>query len=114
MAVMTTVLTKFADNGDSRTSTTSTHTAIKPRIVIEKRRVPAGKQTTLATSVKVVHATVNAEGIVLTEKVAFEASCQYPILGQAADVSAALAIFRDIVASDEFANQVNTQEFLKD
>lgn len=113
MAAMTTVLTKFAENGDSRTSTTAAHTALIPRIVIEKRRVPTGKQTTLETSVKVVHATTNAEGVTLVEKVMFEAVSRYPLLGQTADVNAALVIFRDIVASDEFANQVSTQEFLK-
>ena len=45
MAAMTTVLTDFSQSGNSRTRTTSGHTAVKPKLVIEKRRVPEGNQT---------------------------------------------------------------------
>lgn len=112
MAGMTTVLTEFSNNGNSRTSTYTGHTAIEPRLVIEKRRVPEGNQTVIEYSVKVVSSTEDADGAVLTEKVTFEAIVRYPKLGLAADVTAALAIFRDVIAGDEFANSVNTQEYL--
>lgn len=112
MAAMTTVLTEFSQNGNSRTCTTSTHTALKPRLVIEKRRVPEGNQTMVEYVAKVIHATEDADGLVLTQKVAFEASVRYPLAGQSADITAALAIFRDIVAGDEFGNSVDTQEWL--
>jgi hypothetical protein len=44
MAAMTTVLTEFSNNGNSRTSTLSGHSATSPKLLIEKRRVPEGNQ----------------------------------------------------------------------
>lgn len=112
MAAMTTALTEFSQNGNSRTSTLTGHTAASPRLVIEKRRVPEGNHTMIETNFKVVYTTTDADSIILQSKIAFEASVRYPILGQSTDVSAALAVFRDIVAGDEFANTVSTQEWL--
>lgn len=112
MAAMTTVLTEFANNGNSRTSTTSGHTAVKPKLVIEKRRVPDGNQSMAEYSVKVVHATTDADGLVMSSKVSFEAVVRYPLLGNAAEITSALAVFRDIIQGDEFANSVNTQGWL--
>lgn len=112
MAGMTTVLVEFSNNGNSKTSTTSTHTAAKPRLVIEKRKVPEGRTTVSESSVKVVHATVDAEGLPIQDRVAFEAVVRIPVAGASADVTAALAIFRDIVAGDEFGTMVTTQKWL--
>jgi len=112
MAAMTTVLTEFANNGNSRTSTLSGHTAVSPRLVIEKRRVPEGNQTMIEYSFKVVYATEDDDGEILSNKVSFETVVRYPVLGQSADVAAALAIIVDIIAGDEFANSVSTQEWL--
>ena len=112
MAGMTTVLTEFSTSGNSRTTTLTGHTAVKPKLVIEKRRVPEGNQTMADYSFKVLLATEDADGVILSSKVAFEASVKHPIQGTAADVTAALAFFRDIVAGDEFANSVTTQEWL--
>lgn len=112
MAGMSTALTEFSNNGNSRTSTTTGHTAIRPKLVIEKRVVAEGKKTLAESSVKVVHATVDAEGLPVRDKVAFEALIKTPIAGSATDVTNALAIFRDIVASDEFGAMVTTQNWL--
>jgi len=112
MAAMTTALTEFSDNGDSRTYTTSGHTVSKPKLVIQKRRVPQGNQTVQETSVSVLHATEDANSLILPQKVSFSAVFRSPIDGQSSDVTAALAIFRDIIAGDEFANAVSTQEYL--
>lgn len=112
MAAMTTVLTEFSQNGNSRTSTVTGHTAIKPRLVIEKRRVPEGNQTVAEYSCKVVYATEDGDGAVLSNKVSFEAVVRYPLLGSSTDVTAALAIFADVISGDEFANSVATQEWL--
>lgn len=43
MAAMTTALTEFSTNGDSRTYTTSGHTVSNPKLVTQKRRVPDRK-----------------------------------------------------------------------
>lgn len=112
MAAMTTVLTEFANNGNSRTSTLSGHTAAKPRLVIEKRRVPEGNQTVPEYSFKVIYTTTDADGITISSKIAFEFLVRYPTLAQSADIDAALVIFRDIIAGDEVANSITTQEWL--
>lgn len=112
MAAMTTALTEFSSNGNSRTSTLVGHTAVKPKLVIEKRRVPEGNQTMAEYSCKVVIATEDADGMVLSNKVSFEGVVRFPVLGTSADVTAALAIFADVISGDEFANSVNTQEWL--
>lgn len=112
MAGMSTALTEFSTTGNSKTSTYTGHTALKPKLVIEKRRVPVGDQQVLEYSAKVVAATVDSENAVLPQKISFEVVVRYPALGASADVTAALAIIRDIVQSDDFTNSVNTQGWL--
>jgi hypothetical protein len=112
MAAMTTVLTPFSTNGNARTSTVSGHTASTPRLVIEKRTVAAGADASSKNSIAVIYATNDSDGVTLTSKVAFEVSVRYPIKGDYTDVEAALAVFRDVIAGDEFANTVSTQEWL--
>jgi hypothetical protein len=112
MAGMTTVLTEFSSLGNSRTSTLTGHTASKPKLVIEKRRVPEGNQTMAEYSFKTIEATTDADGDVLSNKVSIETIVRYPIDGTSTDVDAALAVHRDITAGDEFANSVSTQEWL--
>jgi hypothetical protein len=34
------------------------------------------------------------------------------LLGSSSDIDAALAVFKDIISGDEYANTVDTQEFL--
>lgn len=112
MAAMTTVLTEFSQSGNSRTTTTTGHSAVEPKLVIEKRRVPEGNQTMVEYSAKVVHSTEDSDGEVLPQKVSFECVVRYPVLGLSTDVDAALAVFRDIIAGDEFGNSTSTQEWL--
>lgn len=112
MAGMSTVLTEFADNGDSRTCTTSGHTASKPKLVIQKRKVPVGNEAVAEYSFSVVHGTEDAEGLPLPQRVSFTATVRYPVAGDAADISAALAIFKDAVAGDEFAASVTSQNWM--
>lgn len=113
MAAMTTALTEFADNGNSRTYTYTGHSVSDPKLVLQKRRVPSGNQTVAEVEVSVLSGTEDAAGDQLSQRVMFSAKVRYPIAGIAADVTAALAIFRDVVAGDEFANSVTTQEWLK-
>lgn len=112
MSVMTTVLTEFSTNGNSRTSTLAGHTTTSPRLVIEKRRVPEGAQTMVESSVKVVYATRDVNGAPVPNKISFEGIMRYPLTGDMDDVSAAKAIFADIINGDEYANTVSTQEWL--
>lgn len=112
MAAMSTALTEFADNGDSRTYTTASHTAVKPKLVIQKRRVPTGNQVILEDTISVIHATEDADALILSQKVVMTLTVRRPINGTSTDVDAALVIFRDIIAGDELTNTVNTQEYL--
>lgn len=112
MAAMTTALTEFADNGNSRTYTYTGHTASEPRLVLQKRRVPSGATSVIEDTISVLSSTEDAAGNLLVPKVMFSAVCRRPVDGIAADVTAALAIFRDVIAGDEFTNTVSTQEWL--
>lgn len=113
MAAMSTALTVFSDNGNSRTFTATGHTVQKPKLVIQTRKVPTGNQVIQESKVSVIQATVDTGGSAIPERVSFQAVYRSPITGASADVTAALAIFRDIVASDEFTAVVNTQNFVK-
>jgi hypothetical protein len=112
MAAMTTALIEFADNGDSRTYALSNHTALKPRLLIQKRKVPAGNSIVAETTAEVLYSTVDSDGMVLPQKIGFKVSVRFPVTGLQADIDAALVVFRDVIAGDEFGNAVNTQEYL--
>jgi hypothetical protein len=109
---MTTALTEFADNGNSRTYTYTGHSAAEPRLVLQKRKVPTGNQTVIEDTITVLSSTEDANGDLLPSKVTFSMVVRRPLDGIAADVTAALAIIRDIIAGDEFTNTVSTQEWL--
>jgi hypothetical protein len=64
-------------------------------------------------SVNVLVATKDVANVVLPQKVSFSVTVRRPINGTAADVTAALATFRDVIAGDEFAATVNSQGWLK-
>lgn len=112
MAAMTTALTEFADSPTSRTYTTTGHTVLKPKLVIQKRKIPSNSNGNAESRVAIVHATEDSDGEVIANRVAFEAVVRMPLQGDATDQVAALAIFRDIIAGDEFGNTVTTQEWL--
>jgi hypothetical protein len=112
MAAMTTALTEFSDNGNSRTYTYTGHSASEPRLVLQRRRTPTGQNSVIEDTVSVLSSTEDSNGVILDSKVLFTATVRRPINGISADVTAALAIFRDVVAGDEFGNTVSTQEWL--
>lgn len=113
MPAMATTLTEFSDSGNARTSTIAGHTALKPRLVIQKRKIATDESSSPEDHISVVYGTTDAAGVVLPGKIAFEVSLRRPVLGLAADVTAALAVLRDIVASDEFTATTTTQNWLK-
>lgn len=113
MAAMTIALTEFSDNGNSRTYSLASHTVVKPRMVTQKRKVPTGNQVTVEDTIHVQYATEDASGAVMPQRCSFTVTVARPLGHDAADVTAALADFRDIIASDEFTNTVTTQEYLK-
>lgn len=112
MAAMNTALKLFADSEKKRTSTYAGHSASDPHLVIESRRVPVGNQTVISQTIKVVSGIEDSDGVVLSSKVSLEANVNYPLNGIASDVTAALTIFRDLIAGDEFAAAILSQNWL--
>lgn len=112
MAGMATVLTEFADNGNSRTYTFTGHTVLSPKLVLQKRKVPVGNAIMQEDTITVLLGTTDSDGAVLPQRVSFQAQIRRPITGDADDVTAALAVFRDIIAGDEFGVTVNTSNWL--
>lgn len=112
MAAMTTALTEFADNGNSRTYTYTGHTAGEPRLVLQRRRVPAGNEQIVEDTLTVLSSTEDSSGEILPSNITFSVTVKRPKTGISADVTAVLAVFRDIIAGDEFANTVSTQQWL--
>ena len=109
MAAMTTVLTEFSDNGNSRTYTTSGHTSSKPKLVISSRRVPSGNQIIAETTVRVSHETEDSDSLVIPKRVSMSVTIRFPVTGTTTDRDAVKAILRDFVASDEFDTVASTQ-----
>lgn len=112
MAAMTTALTEFSDNGNSRTYTLSSHTAVRPQIVIQSRKPVVNGTKVLEDTIRIITASEDADGALLESRNQFSVTMRRPVDGQAAEITSILAILRDIVAGDEFGNTVNTQEFL--
>lgn len=113
MASFTTTITEFSDRENHRTYEVSGNTVQKPKLVINKRKVPATITANAETHLLVVYGTEDAEGNPLAAKVVFDASVRQPADALPADVTAALAVFRDFVASDEFTALVNSQSYVQ-
>ena len=113
MAHFTTTITEFSDKENNRTYMVSGHTVQAPRLVIQKRKVPSTLSATAESHLMVVYGTKDAEGSPLSSKVVFDAGVRYPADGQSSDVTAALAVFRDFVASDQFTAMVTSQAYVQ-
>lgn len=112
MASYTTVLTVQNDTDNRRVMHIDGHTPSKPRLVIQKRK-EAGAEGSAQDTLDIIYGTEDAAGNLLTSKVGFSVNVRRPNNGIAADLSAALAVFRDMVASDEFTAMVNSQAYVK-
>jgi hypothetical protein len=63
-------------------------------------------------TISVINGTEDSAGDYLPNKIAFTVTVRRPKTGIAADVTAALATFRDIIAGDEFTSTVNQSSYL--
>jgi len=113
MASFATTITEFSDKENNRTYMVSGHTVAAPRLVIQKRKVPTVSSGVAESHLMVVYGTEDADSNPLASKVVFDASVRYPANGQSDDVTAALAVFRDFVASDEFTSLVTSQAYVQ-
>lgn len=112
MGALVTALTEFADNGNSRTYTTSGHTVTSPKLVIQKRKVPANATGSAELKVSVVHGTTDSDSNPLAGRIVGDLSIRYPLNGQTTDRDAMMVILRDVVQSTELGNAVASQNWL--
>lgn len=113
MAAFTTTLDDYQTLGDLKSYTISGHTALDPYLLIQKRKAPSSPNANLESTLAVVKQTRDSDLAVVPARVMFEAKVKYPKLGNATDVTAALAVFRDFVASDEFGAMVTNQSWVQ-
>lgn len=113
MASFTTTISEFSDQENKRTYMVTGHTVQAPKLLIQKRSVPKTASSAGESQLMVVYGTTDADSLPLASKVVFSADVRYPANGQSSDVAAALAVFRDFVASDEFTNLVNSQAYVQ-
>lgn len=110
MAAMATATTRIAVTGSTFTSAVnSVHTASKPALLIQSSKVPDASNANVETTTKVVYGTVDADGFVVPSKVVFQVMTKDPKQGADADWTAALALFREYVASDDFEAHAENQ-----
>jgi len=116
MAAMSTTLTEWASGSNSKIWTTSGHTVVMPKQVIQLRRIPAvnASNPVAHNEIIVSQADQDADGNVLAPRVQFKFIWRVPLERVDADVTtAALAVIRDIVASDEVTAAVSSFNFVK-
>jgi hypothetical protein len=85
---------------------------VKPKLVLQKRKIPTSSTGIAEDTVSVVLGTEDVNGEILQSKVNFTITIRRPVNGIAADVTAALATLRDIVAGEEFSSGVDTSNYL--
>lgn len=114
MAAMSTSLTEFSDKENARTWVIdgASHTVNKPRLVMQQRRVPSVSQSIVEDEVTVLYGTEDSNGNYIDSRVLMSAKIRRPKEGISGDVTAALAVFRDIIAGDEFGAVVTGSLYL--
>jgi hypothetical protein len=113
MVAMTTVLSDATDvNGYTRTYRLAGHTVTAERIAIQRRKAAPNAEGVAEDHIKVIFGTSDASGNPLSSKISFEAVVRRPANGTSADVTSALAVFRDMIAGDEFTNLVDGQSWV--
>lgn len=113
MPAITTALTEYSDNGNSRTYSVSGHTAVQPYLLVEKRVAPSSMEGSTEFSFRIVKGTTDADGAVIAARQSAEVIIRRPYQGDADDATAVLALLKEVVASDEFAASVGTLNFFE-
>lgn len=113
MATIAIPLVEFNDVDNKRTYSLATHSATKPSLLIQTRKVPSAAKTVAETGLQVVQATFNAVSEPLVQKINLALTVRYPIDGVTADLDLAIANFRALVISDEFVTAIKAQTYIK-
>lgn len=112
MASQTTVLTEYSRNGDLTTFAMGSHSLVDARLVTHRRRLPGPNGQVASQEISTLYGTHDPDGNLLDSKVSVTTIVRYPLNGDSADVTAALATHRDIVAGDEFGSSVTTFNYV--
>lgn len=113
MPVMATVVTEYSNAENARTYSISGHTVAKPKLLLQKRKIGVVGGASSTDTVEILFGTQDANGTTLPGRISFFLTCRRPVEAIAADVTAAVSVLKDVVGSDEFANMINTQNYLK-
>lgn len=113
MATIAIPLVEFNDVDNKRTYSLATHSATKPSLLIQSRKVASASKSTSETTLQVVQATVDPLAIPLAQKISLSAVIRYPNNGANADLDLAIANFRAVVISDEFVSAIKAQTYIK-
>lgn len=112
MAGMATTLTTFSEQGNKRTSAVTGNTVSLPKLVLQSRSVPTAPNGVGEHSARVLYGAKDANDSVLPGRISFQIIGRIPVGAAATEVDAAIALARDIVQSDDWANSVKTLEYL--
>lgn len=112
MPAMTIPLTEFSDSVNSRTFVTTTHTVAKPRVVVQRRKVPNGNSVMLEDTITCVYGTTDSAGDMNPQKVSMEVKVRRPMDAHSDDIDGCLNLLRDIVQSTELETTIDTQKYL--
>lgn len=112
MATMTTALVKFSQNGNSVTFTAPNHTVAAPKLLLQKRKLPASSNpnSVAETTSTIIYGT--GDPVALSSRIQVQVTTRLPVGAETADADAAIALVRDFIASDEFVNAMKSQLFI--
>lgn len=115
MAAMTTALADYTYNGNVRAFKHPNHTAQKAKLITQKRKAAVGTTGVSEDNISVAYTTLDANDIPIPAKVTFSVNVRRPsnMAGDATEVTDALALFREIIASDNFGSVVTSQAWLQ-
>lgn len=109
MPQMATTLLAFSNTGNVMTYAAPQHSVAEPRLVIQKRTIPSSTAGVAQTSLKVVYGTTDAAGAAVAQRISFEMVGRIPVVANDTDTDDAIALIREVVASDEFVVAMKQQ-----
>lgn len=117
MADMTTVLQRHRNFGDTVVYEQPGHTVKVPKIVVQKRHTPSGKQTVAEDSITVSNGAVGSDGALLPGRSSVQVIVRRDVVSidpTDTSVADAVTLMQEIIASGNFQRAVDSQTFLLD
>lgn len=113
MANMTTSLVQRSDAADAREWQAPTHTLTVPFMVRQKRTSPKTLTGRASDSLSVLRGGVDNTGVALSTPLTLQLNVSRQANMAAADIAAAVALFREVVASANFDALISGQSYLQ-